>query len=182
MTATMTEAPSLGDLVGNIDQSLDNAGAGRTERQRMTPVWPAVREGVAKGMRDQLEKADLLELLAEGWAKTEALMNRAAEHMANSDVTLASHDQELTFDPGFVITVGGVGAQRLPLSLVLDASIGGAILTLEDGAITEVEIGKVSFSGHLDWAGVLTPINVDAPEFTLLGKHKLKHPTPIRRP
>jgi hypothetical protein len=181
MTA-MTEAPTLGDLVGNLDGPLDSAGAGRTERERMTPVWPAVREGVAKGLRDQLQEADLLEMLAEGWAKTEVMIDRAAAQIAKDGVTLASHDQEITFDPGFVLTINGVGTERLPLSLVLDASIGGAILTIEDGAITEVEIGKVCLSGHLAWAGVITPINLDAPEFSLLGKHKLKHPAPIRRP
>ena len=183
MTVTMTDAPKLGLLVGNLGPEFDRAGEAGAGRARMTPVWPAVRKGVADGMRKALADADLLDLLAQGWAKAKALERRVADavrdEVAAPTVTLASHDQDITLDPGFVVTINGVGAQKLPLAMVFTASIGGAILTIEGDRITEVEVGKVGLSGHVDWASIATPIEMSIPEFNLLGKHKLKQPAKI---
>ena len=180
MTATLTESPSVGALVGDLKPALDRAGAKAPKASTTAKAWRFVSKQVVTGLDRDLEEG-LIDRLAEGWGKAEALAVHAADSVKHDDYTvaLASHTFEMKHDPGFDLTINGVDAGRLPVKLALEVEVGGAVLTLNDGAITEVELGKISLSGSVEVAEIATPLDLATPEFILLGKHKLKQPVRI---
>ena len=178
----MAQTQNVSDLIGDMDVALDSL---RDRFSAGTPVaraWPAIRKAVGSRLRAALD-VDLLRLLAEGWTKVDLLRRDfiPAQERAStaSQVTLAEHTQRIALDPDIHLTIDGIDACRLPIGLAIDVGITGAVLTIDGGAITEVELGELTLSAQLTYDGAELPIAMKTPQLKLVGLREIKPPIAI---
>jgi hypothetical protein len=98
----------------------------------------------------ELDKINLVEQLAKGWSMFKTV--RKAAHADPGETTVLSlgeHHLTLKASPTLKLTVGGVRAPDLILSLALAAKFDSATLSMRDGALVSADPGDCEVSASL---------------------------------
>jgi hypothetical protein len=134
--------PEIDGLRGLIKQHLEKRGA--------AIGLPYLANEATSALGKELDKINLVEQLAKGWSTLKTV--RKAAHAPPGETTLLSlgeHHLTLKASPTLKLTIGGVHAPDLTLSLDVAAKFDSATLSVRDGALVGADPGDCEMSAKL---------------------------------
>ena len=163
-----SEAPNIRDLRKKIPAALS---------------WNAAQAEIAASLTRTLDTS-LLETLAQGWMRYQALMDDAhkSRNALHAPIlsALARHDIESTLRPYVEIFIGPTSIKRIPFEVTLSTAIDGLQLGLLDGKIVSVQMGQCDWKGSIATTGI-TLIERHTRPLNLPGRIQLKIPISLIR-
>lgn len=163
----------LSELLPREAEALQGLIKQHLEKRGIAVGLQYVASQATSALGKELEKIDLAEQIAKGWAMFKAVRSATNGPPGETAVlTLGEHHLTLKASPTLKITIGGVPAPDLTLSLALTAKIDRATLMVRDGALVggdpgdcemtatlssgRVGIGRPWSLGRIDLKGPLT--------------------------
>ena len=153
-------------IPARLDAMADQVKARLCEDEQvggMKLAWDFIASELGNALKSVLD-GDLLEILAEAWAKAAPLAELAdpAKHPPGerSLVELGGHDVNREFRPVVAITIGSCPCVELNFTFTLAAHVGGVRLSIVDRHIVGGDLGEVWASAQLSCEG--TPLHAPA--------------------
>ena len=110
------------------------------------------------------------DILVGAWNKSYALRQQLQKSAKSPEkdffLELVEHTIKSTRDPYIALLKNGQEVGRLPFSISVELVLQGAVLRIRDGAVREVQVGRVKCKGVVELAGAtlikkeLAPVNV----------------------
>ena len=154
---------------------------GRVAKGMRGLQWKAI-EGQVRRKAGQLLDIDVMALIASAWRQgkvTDKLEEENKTRGINVMVPLQEHSIRSEMEPHIEIEFSGF-TQKIPLDVVLEITITGIVLSIEDSIIKGVEAGSIEGFGEIKIANVPIFKRGFGP-FDLPGKVNLGKGIPLRR-
>jgi hypothetical protein len=137
-------------------------------------AWDLVSEQAASALRSLLD-CDVLDLLAQAWAKAQAIRAYAdpAQHPPGelAIVHLAEHSFVREIHPVLKIQVAGCAPISLRFTVVLKAEVRGLALSIESGHILAMSAGDAAVSAQLKYGEFNLTNEKQSRKLPLPGRH-----------
>ena len=134
--------PEIEGLRGLITQHLQKRG--------VAIGLPYLAHEASSALGKELDKINLIEQLAKGWSTFKAVRKAAHAPAGETAVlSLGEHHLALKASPTLKLTIGGVHAPDLILSLAIAAKFDSATLSVRDGALVGADPGDCEMSANL---------------------------------
>jgi hypothetical protein len=146
--------PAADDLTDRIKDALDNNGVGIEGGGLKNPLlgWKMMPAAIARHLPTLLD-VGLGDILVGAWNKSYALrqqMEKSAKAPGKELFTqLSEHKVTSTHKPYIALMKNGQEIGRLPFTVTLEIVLQGAVVRLLDGAIQEIQTGKIKGKGTL---------------------------------
>lgn len=96
-------------------------------------------------------------VIAGAWAKAASLRQYRDKSLAEPDETfllsMAKHSIQSKYKPSIEMLVNGTALDSLPFEIVVQLALEGLVLTIKNGRITELRLGKCQASGKIGCRG-----------------------------
>ena len=179
----MAERVSLHALIpARLDSMAEQVKARLCEDEQvggMNLAWDFIGGELGNALKSVLD-GDLVEILAQAWAKAAPLADLAdpAKHPPGerSLVELGEHQVAREFNPVIAVTVGSCPCVELSFTLALTATIGGVRLAAADGHIVGGDLGEVWASAQLSYEGTLLHPAAESRKLPLDGEFRFDPP------
>jgi hypothetical protein len=158
----MSEGTKLRDLVelskadiekALVEQAKDDGGVAKALGH-----LKGLAASVGAGKLNQALDTDIYELLAQAWAKVQAVRESAAKSRGTPGqttvVTLSQHDFTHTCHPTLTFSVADMPLPELKLTLELVATFKGVALSIEDARLRALAPGEASVTVRLKYKSV----------------------------
>jgi len=148
-------------------------------------AWDFIAGQAADALRSLLD-CDVIELLAQGWAKARALQAYAdpAQHPPGemAIVHLAEHKFVREIHPVLQVAVAGCPPVSLRFTIALAAQVRGLALSIEGGHIRSAVAGDASVSAQLKYGAAKLTDEKQSGKVALPGRHVFTPSIPIPPP
>jgi hypothetical protein len=150
----------LGSASSRCDRTLaevvkrrDHGGAVANALTRLSTLGHGLVCGEIGTVADRLLDDDVTDLVARGWERHRAILEArqwtAQFPDAEAVVPLATHANGYSYRPWVDVLVDETPVTRIELSIDLVATIDGAVVTVQGGAISRLRSGRLTVRGAL---------------------------------
>lgn len=148
-------------------------------------AWDFIADQAGEALRSLLD-CDVIELLAQGWAKARSLQAYAdpAKHPPGETaiVHLAEHEFVREIHPVLEVAVAGCPPVSLRFTIALAAQVRGLALAIEGGHIRSAAAGDASVSAQLKYGAVKLTDEKQSKKLALPGRFVFTPSIPIPPP
>lgn len=163
-----------------VDRSKMRLGAGPGKDAGAGFLQDKIRDGVVAAL-----DLDILELIAQAWAKTDELRRAAEGAKAGAPgpthLFLAKHDVDCDSELKVALEFAGMPAVTDHLKLRLKAMFQGVGVTVENGCIVALEAGRGAAKAELLYSNT-SLLSQSTDWVTLPGRYRLSRPVRIAGP